>query len=562
MRTVPRMEVETMKMNGNSPYKPMNDEEEDHISISSNSVEDDEDHAPLMEGSDEGENVVVINELARQAGTSDEVSPPKSHELDDWQASHNLGDKSKGMYNHPTDLENQYPNGHGGELKIILERQNSSQLGSTTPDQFANIVNNKLDIKNYFAETSLIYKTFADLGMRLKYFLSILFLVFLLLLSGGDLDTSTFLKLTLDEWIRFLAACFGTTAIFNFLGHLMMIVLEALWIGDYGFIFCLSSLHSPFVCLSSVIFIASVNSELKLPGNVTTSDRLFTVLFWIILFTGAKRYYVKKSYLQLLEKRLMGKLKEIESWQVILSSLASSKPKAKVSSYPSGDSLSELHGDRASKVSDALSGSSSSSSNSGGKYKHISARNMNTLNKTKKARILDAFDEIVKATKVLDSRVDESDSVDDGEDDGDDILQQQLSRRSFWERAQNIKKGTVKIYTTSGVVKLRNKQHAASFAKRLFLHLTKGATKPLTSFVICDTIMDDENLDPSDKQMFVDAITAYFGFSYDNTVEEKTVVKQTVSQRQLILVVQKVFRNNKYAAVSLSDLQVRLYFVL
>ena len=91
---------------------------------------------------------------------------------------------------------------------------------------------------------------------------------------------------------------------------------------------------------------------------------------------------------------------------------------------------------------------------------------------------------------------------------------------------------------------------------RLYLHLTRGATKPLTSTIICDAIANDDNIDPSDGQLLLDTVRALFNFSYDNEVETKTVVKEVVTQRQLISVVQQVFRNNKYAAISLSDLQV------
>jgi hypothetical protein len=90
--------------------------------------------------------------------------------------------------------------------------------------------------------------------------------------------------------------------------------------------------------------------------------------------------------------------------------------------------------------------------------------------KTTKEMVLDVFEEIVKATQVLDNiREDMTDTDMDVGDDADDVVQLQKARKSFWERAQSMKKGTFKIFTASGLVKLRNKQHAASFAKRLVI---------------------------------------------------------------------------------------------
>jgi hypothetical protein len=51
-------------------------------------------------------------------------------------------------------------------------------------------------------------------------------------------------------------------------------------------------------------------------------------------------------------------------------------------------------------------------------------------------------------------------------------------------------------------------------------------------------------------------VNTLFNFSYDTDNETRTVVKEVVSQRKLISVVQQVFRNNKHAAMSLSDMQV------
>ena len=293
------------------------------------------DDAPLIEGSDEGDNEKESESPTTHLDHSfkTQVSPSM------MRYEREMKDISP---DRPTtsvrDVENQSP-------APIDRRDSSSVLGSTTPDLFANIVADKIDFKNYIGENSLFYKAFADIAMRLKYFVYLLGVIFIVLLAEGNLDTSTFLSLTFSDWVKFLTASMGTTAVFNVLGHGILNGLEAVWMGDYGFIFCLSALHGPFVYLGSIISIAKFNAELQMPGKIKTTDKLFVVLVWIILFTATKKYHVKKYYLQLLEKRLEGKLKEIEAWQVILSSLSSvRKPTMHISD--SGASLSQLSSEK------------------------------------------------------------------------------------------------------------------------------------------------------------------------------------------------------------------------
>jgi hypothetical protein len=170
--------------------------------------------------------------------------------------------------------------------------------------------------------------------------------------------------------------------------------------------------------------------------------------------------------------------------------------------------------------------------------------------------ILNVFEEIVNATRLLDLRDDNGVAAAEELEDGDELVQQLKARNSFWERAQAVKSGTFKIFTAKGVVKLRNKHHASAFAKRLYLHLTKGATKPLTSCLIADTIKKDENIPPADKKALLDAINLVFKFTYDNSSASATVVNVGVSQAQMISAVQHVFWTHRHAATSLSDLQV------
>jgi hypothetical protein len=347
-----------------------------------------------------------------------------------------------------------------------------------------------------------------------------------------------------------------------------MNVVEAIWTGDYAFVFCLSALRTPVACLFTLIFISNFNSELRLPGNVTSSDRLFVLLFFIILFNGVKRFYVNKYYLKLLERRLKDKLKDIDSWQVILSSLASDAVHSRLRDQSghlrvplplvAGNLETLQHSINLKSIStseevDDDGSFHSTPQDASSDTQPLAYHDQPTA--TEKV-ILNVFEEIVNATRLLDLRDDNGVAAAEELEDGDELVQQLKARNSFWERAQAVKSGTFKIFTAKGVVKLRNKHHASAFAKRLYLHLTKGATKPLTSCLIADTIKKDENIPPADKKALLDAINLVFKFTYDNSSASATVVNVGVSQAQMISAVQHVFWTHRHAATSLSDLQV------
>mmetsp|Transcript_4720 Transcript_4720/g.7177 ORF Transcript_4720/g.7177 Transcript_4720/m.7177 type:complete len:604 (+) Transcript_4720:176-1987(+) len=384
--------------------------------------------------------------------------------------------------------------------------------------------------------SKLIISIYCAIKLRVVHFAFVAVALCLLLYARGEFSDnhSYLLGVSPRDWGEFTVVVFVIDICTAIADHLFLFLFESLWIGSYEVVYYMYSVHGPLGRLLTVAIIVNFFSGMKVLSTVSNIRPVVTTLIVLVILYTVKEYFIRKNYTRLLELRLKSRLTEIELWTNILSIIACRQ---------------SIHGEVGSDGEDSLGGETgevvlSPMHVGGGRpERRPSGKALSVVNK-----VSDFFTDMAKQQ---DTGMDEVE-IEEWEMEGDAA---HSSGRTFWRRVRTLRTGSLKVTTCFGTIVMRRRKHAVSFGRQLYLHMTCGGTKVFSAAILCDLLrsacqsgvspfLNHENI----EEEVVKAALELFRFNDESNVE-------VITQAKVVAGIVRVFKEIKFAAASLHDLQ-------
>eukprot|EP00981_Chlorochromonas_danica_P005761 scaffold1187_cov181-Ochromonas_danica.AAC.25 len=288
------------------------------------------------------------------------------------------------------------------------------------------------------------------------------------------------------------------TAIFDH--SLFIYFIDRIFINHYKIAYLLHGFNGPLGVLLAILIVGESLKDFRAVDTMPEWSRLITAMAFVTVCACAKNWYVRKHYIGVLEKRFVNKLFKLETWNILLSELATMKPpkalgmSGKASTTNGDENRSEVDSEKGSKdVTKVIREKiGRAGENTASAFSHL------------QKKVIDVFADLVDATSQYN---------DDYEDDVDVItlLKAQMAARStsgdkaaggmaytaalksqirqrktFWELAARMSSnaGVLRILTFNGPVVIQRKFQAKAFGRSLYKHLSRGGKVPVTLDII------------------------------------------------------------------------------
>eukprot|EP01031_Cornospumella_fuschlensis_P034041 gene34041-41204_t len=347
------------------------------------------------------------------------------------------------------------------------------------------------------------------LQQRLSFYAGIFFLLLLFIISGFFTHSGSSVGMFFCVMLIDIATAVVDHAVFVYF-------IDPIFINHYKIAYLLHGFNGPLGLLMCVLIVGASLRGFKATSSLPNWDHLIVACVFVIICICMKNWFIRKHYTALLEKRFLNKLFKLETWNILLSELATSKPPKEPKAPILTDSgsisqrkhntniatmLENIHVPDPSMVVDPLM--------------QLQQKVINVFADLVDAtsRYNDEYEEDVDMTLLLRSQQGKSQHAgNDSEDIPEDAdllekggyvrvqeapqstvslkdreklaLKSQIrKRKTFWELAARISSsyGTVRIYTYNGPVLIHRKFQAKQFGKSLYKHLSRGGKVVVTT---------------------------------------------------------------------------------
>lgn len=289
--------------------------------------------------------------------------------------------------------------------------------------------------------------------------------------------------------------------------------VDKVFVNHYKIAYLLHGFNGPLGVLVAIAIIGEWLSDFSAAKSLPNWSHLMLALTFVMVCVCMKNWFTRKHYTALLEKRFVSKLFKLETWAIVLSELATTKP-------PKVATTSQVDKEKRNNIRSLLGLPDSDPA----QLLQAAAKQPAAALSHLQQKVIDVFADLVDATsKYNDDYEDDVDvalllkqqavaagtansSEKSGEgissksvNDNDNIphgppteaqkqaLKSQIRRRkTFWELAARMSSslGTLKILTYNGPVTIQRKFQAKAFGKSLYKHLTRGGKIALTTDIL------------------------------------------------------------------------------
>lgn len=392
---------------------------------------------------------------------------------------------------------------------------------------------------------------------RLNIYCSFFFILCLFALSDN-------LNHVTSSWYALFFSLIGLDIATAIIDHMFFIYfIDKIFLNHFDIAYLLHGFNGPIGMLIAVFFAKNSFDEFDAVKVSTTWDKWIDAMVIILLFLCIRNWYERKYYITLLERRFTDKLFQMETWTILLSELASTKPPKTIKSHhhrgTTTSGISAQMEEQREKIGEYIENLENDLAMNGIGTIFGVVPGLNTLQK----KVIDVFADLVEATsKYNDNYEDDVDIASQirrnrGEtiisnshpsqkinlprerkstnpetttnnagnykptrQDIQQLRSQLRKRKTFWELAArtSMNMGSLKIFTYNGPVVIRRKFQAKEFGKSLYLHLSRGNKYYITHAMLEELF---QNLPSSQKEKTLARAAALGGKSQSGKLDNK-----------------------------------------
>lgn len=172
---------------------------------------------------------------------------------------------------------------------------------------------NKLMIVVDFLMTS-------DLSWRPQLYF--IFIIFVSLMLVADNTRSAF------AWYRFCGVVIIVDIITAILDHLFFVfIIDKIFSKQYNVAYMIKGFHGPLGLLATLLIVSSSLSKiLELTDNFALWRNYVSAMITVLIFVCIKNWFIRKHYTKLLNNKFSDRVFQLQTWRILLSELATTKP--------------------------------------------------------------------------------------------------------------------------------------------------------------------------------------------------------------------------------------------
>ncbi|RYH22797.1 hypothetical protein EON65_18735 [archaeon] len=164
------------------------------------------------------------------------------------------------------------------------------------------------------------------LQQRLSFYAGMFFLLLLFIISGYFTHSGSSVGMFFCIMLIDTATAITDHAVFVYF-------IDPIFINHYKIAYLLHGFNGPLGLLMCVLIVGASLKGFRATSSLPNWDHLIVACVFVIICICMKNWFIRKHYTALLEKRFLNKLFKLETWNILLSELATSKP-PKVSKAP------------------------------------------------------------------------------------------------------------------------------------------------------------------------------------------------------------------------------------
>jgi hypothetical protein len=243
-----------------------------------------------------------------------------------------------------------------------------------------------------------------------------------------------------SKWLVLYFAAIGLEFSMSIVDRIVFKLIDIIFYKFYDVAYLLHSINGPLGLLLTVLIMQEYFGYFEASEIFPDFGAFLSAFTVIVICLIVKNWFARQQYVYLLQRRFAEKLEMLETWTIVLSELASTRP-------PS-----------AQRFMDSF-----------------------TIPKEKGKRVKNVFADLVT-------------DLDEGSIDEDALTRRNLynSRKHFWKTASrlNASAGNMQLLTYNGPVYIKSQMQAKIFGKHLFKHLSK-AGKMLVNRELLKTLIEE-----------------------------------------------------------------------
>mmetsp|Transcript_8346 Transcript_8346/g.8320 ORF Transcript_8346/g.8320 Transcript_8346/m.8320 type:complete len:893 (+) Transcript_8346:234-2912(+) len=355
-----------------------------------------------------------------------------------------------------------------GRERSATEFLNISVFDDIKRISFREIIYNQIMVVVDFLMTS-------DLSRRPQLYL--VFFLFISLMLVADASRSA------AAWYRFCGAVIIVDMVTAVLDHLFFVfVVDKVFSKQYNVAYMMKGLHGPLGLLATLLIVSSsLNRMLELKENFAEWRNYVSAMITVLVFVCIKNWFIRKHYTKLLNDKFSDRVFQLQTWRILLSELATTKPPKVKNSVHSKKIISSFRLNKEDllrhSVLPAVIAPVSIASN---KIRNVFAAVVTSSSskyneKNSEINTEDFSEKRDRSDSSANSSTDKRKEKDKSREAG-------RRRKTFWESAAKLSRnaGVLHLTTYNGEVIIRKQAEAIDFGSLLYAHLSREGRKAVT----------------------------------------------------------------------------------
>jgi hypothetical protein len=201
-----------------------------------------------------------------------------------------------------------------GRERSGTEALNISVFDNEKGISFGAIIYNQLMVVVDFLMTS-------DLSRRPQLY--IIFIIFISLMLVADSTRDPF------SWYRFCGVMIVVDIITAILDHLFFVlIIDRIFSKQYNVAYMAKGFHGPLGLLATLLIVTGTDLHklLELTKNFALWRNYVSALITVLVFVCVKNWLIRKHYTKLLNAKFSDRVFQLQTWCIVLSELATTKP--------------------------------------------------------------------------------------------------------------------------------------------------------------------------------------------------------------------------------------------